>query len=375
MKIDDIKKEFIQFMEKVHTQYAYPKNFFACLMAILIEQHPITQDRIMELTRCSRTTVSQLLTQIQMNLPIKQVRIPGKRNKFYEYTSEPTDFMIDIFISNLESEEFKVDYIPPIIEEISPYSEKHPIFSNFKHFLETLYHHFSLYFDVLSKSREEFISIIKADKAVISKLKEYNKMQPEKIAKILKSQEIESDEPKSEMDPELFKTYIQFKRKYFQKIREVIGPLRSQKATYYVIIFQNILIEQEPITQEEIQDSTGYQRSIISDTLQILIQQGLVKVFRKPGDLKKYYQNTISGDQMVFNRFKRVSGYTKTVKTKIDSLIEQLKNFKDDSSEYQSTKTFFEKMYQAYDNAEQYIEALEIKFLSRFSKNYLTKDQ
>ncbi|MFX0066878.1 MAG: hypothetical protein ACFFC7_32495 [Candidatus Hermodarchaeota archaeon] len=367
--MDDIKKEFIRFMEELHTQYTYPKNFFGCLMAILIEHPPPHQKRIMELTGYKRTTVSETLTKIQMSLPLKQIKIPGERKKFYKYGDDPTSFMMDFLDVVLESEESKLDYIPPILEEVSKYSEKHPRFRNFELFLKTIYYQFNLYFNLLEESKEEFKGILKTGNIDSSKIQELNSSRSEEmtsfIQKILKPSKklVEFDESKSEMDKKLFEIYIQLKHRYYQKIREIMGPLRSQQAVYLPLIFQNILIEPEAVTQEEIEIATTLQRSIISEVLQFLVQQGLLKVFRKPGDLKKYYQNTISWSGLVLNRFKRFFGYTKLVKEKIKNLTEQLKTINDNSEEFHSLLTFFEKMYTAYDLSEQYVQSLQVKFL------------
>ncbi|MFX1255896.1 MAG: hypothetical protein ACFFCZ_30095 [Promethearchaeota archaeon] len=369
MRLDDIKKQFIRFMEDIHTHYAYPKNFFGCLMAILIEQRPTHQKRIMKLTGYSRTTVSETLTKIQMNLPLEQIRIPGERKKFYKYGDDPTSFMIDFLDVVLESKEVKMDYIPPILDEIKVYSEKHPRFRSFKRFLETIYYEFNLYFNLLEESKEEFKGILKTGNIDNSKIHELSSSRSEEmtsfIQKILEpsNQLVEFDESKSKMDTRLFETYIQLKHRYYQKIREVIGPLRSQQAVYLPIIYQNILIEPEPVTQEEIQIATTLQRSIISEVLQFLAQQGLVKVFKKPGDLKKYYTNTISWSGLVLNRFNRFFNYTKLVKEKINNLTEQLEIINDNSEEFDSLLAFFEKMYTAYDLIDQYVQGLQVKFL------------
>ena len=72
MNLDDIKRGFIQFMENMHGRLLFPKKYFGCMMAVFIEQKPVTQERIKELTGYSMTTISQMLNVIQMSIPLKK---------------------------------------------------------------------------------------------------------------------------------------------------------------------------------------------------------------------------------------------------------------------------------------------------------------
>ena len=121
MHTDDLKKAFIHLMEKSHQNLLFPKNFFGCLMAIFIDQQPITQDRIIELTGYSKTTISQSLNLIQMNFPINKIKKPKIRKKFYSISSPPRNFMLDVFKLIIKSYEGKVDFLLPLIDDVSPY--------------------------------------------------------------------------------------------------------------------------------------------------------------------------------------------------------------------------------------------------------------
>ena len=102
MHTDEIKKEFIQFMENIHEGLLFPKNFFGCMMAVFIEQKPTTQERIEELTGYSRATISQMLKLIQINYQLKKIKEPGIRKKYYTISEYITRAFAIYFNSNLK---------------------------------------------------------------------------------------------------------------------------------------------------------------------------------------------------------------------------------------------------------------------------------
>ena len=94
MNLDYIKKDFVMWMDKTHTGLLFPKNYFGCMIAILIEQEPIPQDRIIALTGYSRTTISQMLKMLQVNFPVTVIKKPGSRKKYFTIETGTREFMI-----------------------------------------------------------------------------------------------------------------------------------------------------------------------------------------------------------------------------------------------------------------------------------------
>ncbi|MFX0122988.1 MAG: hypothetical protein ACFFAE_05065, partial [Candidatus Hodarchaeota archaeon] len=94
MNTIDIKREFIKFMEEKHTGLFFPKKYFGCMMAVFIEQEPITQDNIKKLTNYSKTTISQMLKLLQVNFPLIQIKKPKIRKKYYSVNISTREFMI-----------------------------------------------------------------------------------------------------------------------------------------------------------------------------------------------------------------------------------------------------------------------------------------
>ncbi|MFX0061368.1 MAG: hypothetical protein ACFFC7_04215 [Candidatus Hermodarchaeota archaeon] len=369
MMVDELKKDFIVFMENLHEHYVFPKNYFGTLMAVFIEQQPVTQERIEYLTGYSRTTISQMLKLIRINFPLIQVKKPGKRKKFYEFNIDPTEFMINLFQRLLEFYKDRVDFLPPLIEEINPYAQKNARFLNFRNFMENFYRLSNLFFRLTSETAEEFTEIMRTGRIDASELPTLNLLRSpetvEFIQNLLTPPETPSnfEEPGSELEDSLVKLYTKFKHKYYQEVKRNLILVGSPNLLNFNIIATELLIEQRPITQEEIEASTNFHRSIISDTLKRLQSVGLVEVIKKPGHRKKHYQAIHSWDSLMFNKFTRNINYAEKAKNKIKTLIEQLETIKSNSNEYQSLLTFFKKIYNSFDLYEHYFHLLEAKYI------------
>ena len=169
-------------------------------------------------------------------------------------------------------------------------------------------------------------------------------------------------------DLSLLESYIELKYKYFQKLRENINPFYNQAIIAWTIILHEILIEQEPITQKQIQASTRFQRSIISDMLKILIDRDLVKIIKIQGDKKKYYQAKHSWYGLALNKFDRNIEYARNVRNYMKILIKKLEANKDDSEEYSTLDLFFEKIHKSYELLEQYLQSLKVIFIQTLMK-------
>ena len=117
MKLEKIKREFIQFMEEIHGGNLYPRNFFGCLIPILIEQGHVSQERIIELTGYSQATVSLTMQKIQLLMPVKTVKKVGDRKRYYEYPS-PNHFTLDLTYNRVNVQDVDTAFIEQILEQV-----------------------------------------------------------------------------------------------------------------------------------------------------------------------------------------------------------------------------------------------------------------
>jgi DNA-binding transcriptional regulator GbsR (MarR family) len=366
MSVEDIKKEFIHNMEEKHSGFLFPKKFFGCMMAVFIEQVPITQDRIEELTNYSKTTISQMLTLIQMKFPLKQIKKPGIRKKYYTIDITTRKFMFSIFMMIIDSYREKVEFMPLLIEEIQPYSLKHPKFDTLKLFLENYYKFSSLYMKLLLETTEELRILVDTGQINTSELSNFNILSsPEHQSKIQlllnPPNNSKSFTDQQIREPILLEQYNHFKQLFFQKFRENLTYSGSQKAMARAIIGTELLLEQRPLTQKEIEKATNFQRSTISDTLKLLLKIKMIELVKRPGDRKKYYVIVQSWDQRTINQFRRNVFYAIEMKDKINKWLEEAENFEKENSLF---NLFLKDIHHTYVQYEHYFRLLEVKYLN-----------
>ncbi len=368
MNTIDIKREFIKFMEEKHSNLLFPKNFFGCMMAVFIEQEPITQDRIKKLTNYSKTTISQILKLLQVNFPLVQIKKPKKRKKYYTINISTREFMITFLRTLIDVYKDKADFILPLIEEIKPYTKKHQKFRNFSEFLENSFKYSSLYINLLRDSADEFINLVKSGKIKIDNLITTDIMNsPENqlyIQSILNPPKYQTPVLVQRIgDIQLSKLYVQLKNKFYQKFRENLTSARSQTAIARTILGTELLLENRPLTQEELECATGFQRSTISDTLKSLLNMKMIQLIKKPKDRKKYYMIVQSWDTRTINRLRLNIGYAIEMKEGISDFIEIAKQI-DTGEDVKSLLLFFQEIYYSYEQFEQYFKLLELKYLN-----------
>ncbi len=364
-------------MEEKHSNLLFPKKYFGCMMAIFIEQEPITQNRIKTLTNYSKTTISQVVKLLQLNFPIIQLKKPKKRKKYYTINITTKEFMITFLRMLIEADKDKADFIPPLIEEIKPHIKKHQKFQNFHEFLENSLKFGSLYLNLLTDSTEELSTLIKTGRIEKKGSSETDlKHSPEYegfIQSLRKPPEMQISLTLQRIeDKQLSKTYIQLKEKFFKGFRENLTSARSQTAIARTILGTELFLENRPLTQEELERTTGFQRSIISDTLKLLVKMKMVQLIKKPGDRKNYYLMVQSWDTRTINRMRMNIGYAQEMKKVMREFIEITQQI-DTEEENKALLVFFQEIHHCYEQFEQYFKLLEKKFLKIRLKEYLTK--
>ena len=326
------------------------------------------KERIEELTNYSKTTISQMLTLIQIKFPLKQHKKPGIRKKYYSIDISARKFMLTVLKMIIDSYKDKVDFMPPLIEEIQPYTQKHPKFVTLKTFLENYYKFSYLYMQLLSETTEELSDLVDTGQINASELSNYNILSsPEHQTKIQLLMN-PPNKPKSFTDqqirePSLLEQYNHFKRIFFQKFRENLTYSGSQKAMARAIIGTELLLEQRPLTQEEIEKATNFQRSTISDTLKLLLKIKMIELVKRPGDRKKYYMIIQSWDRRTINQFKINVFYAVEMKDKISKWVEEVRTETIDK-ENSPFFLFLKDIHHTYVQYEHYFRLLEVKYLN-----------
>ena len=138
MTLDKIKRDFIRYMEEVRSGEPYAKNFIGCLVSIIIEPEPASQERIMELTGYSQATVSLTLQKLQLLMPIRKIRKIGDRKHYYAYDGSPERFVLDLWQMRVETQAIDIKQIETMIERIEDKANMSPALKRFFHYLKNM---------------------------------------------------------------------------------------------------------------------------------------------------------------------------------------------------------------------------------------------
>ncbi|WP_371804951.1 hypothetical protein [Candidatus Lokiarchaeum ossiferum] len=379
MGIEEIKKEFILLMEEAHQGLLFPKNYFGCMMAIFIEQEPVTQDRIEELTGYSKTTISQIIKLIQMNIQLEKLKKPKIRKKFYSIETPPREFMLKFLRRIMDSYQNRADFVPPLIEEILPYVDKHIRFRNFYVFLKNLYASSALYINLIVETSKELEDLIYTGQIQGTSLLNNNLMSSPENLKYL--QEImKPPQPSNSiaenpiLSDELSEIFFSIKNRFYQQLNANLTLNESQFMSARRMIATELLLENRPLTQEDIEKSTHFARSLISDVLALLLNWKMIQVIKKPHDRKNYYLMNQSWDVRMINRLRVNKKYADDLSQKIILLIEKA-NEELQSDKRDALVDILEQIKHSFFQYGQYFKFLELKYLNDRVQKHLDEEK
>ncbi len=335
MDIDDAKKKFIRKMDDIHSNIMYPKFYFGCLMAIISESEPVTQERIMELTGYSRGYVSLTLKQLQMNLPIRTIKKPGKRKKFITYAGSPVSYLLDLLSSRIMKPDFDSSFLSGIASELDHLRKIDDNAERFNDFVHNLILHDEIHREIREIALQELGHAFKVGSFLKNVL-------TFKLDKEVATFFTTFDENRVDFNctRDMVKThtakYTQLKDEYFQSFRETLSPLFRASANNYSLVLHEVLIE-ECSTQESIEKSTKLPQSTISELLKQLIGEGYIAKKRIKGHRRVLYYPKASLTSLILLRFDRLDRYSSMVLASLDDILDMIENSKSkDVEEFRS---------------------------------------
>ncbi|MFX1507498.1 MAG: hypothetical protein ACFFDC_15550, partial [Promethearchaeota archaeon] len=242
-------------------------------------------------------------------------------------------------------------------------------------FLRKYYEYSTLYITLLSDTAEEFNNLILTGE--VTKDWHSSDFKDNENHKFIKELLTPPKKPFSFSinrieDKQLSQVYNQLKQTFYQKFRENLTSARSQSAIARAVIGTELLLERRPLTQEEIEKATKFQRSTISDTLKLLLNMKMVQLVKKPGDRKKYYVIIQSWDTRTLNRIRTNIGYALEMQKK-NSYFYEITNQITTDKDVKSLLVFFQHVRQSYEQFKQYFKLIEVKFLNIRLKEYLAQ--
>lgn len=332
-------------MERVHSAIAYPRNFFGVLSALLIEDSPVTQDRVMQLTGYSRATVSLSLQKIQLVMSVHVTKIQSDRRNYYSFGGCPEDFILRIMEARTDAPDIDVDATAFLAEKAEariPQDDSYKRLS--KHFLEVT-QLVSAIFDVrkrsigplakaLRRNGVEGVVISASLKQELSRLKAFQKV----------SYDVNGDE-KDLSEKEDPSGYLELKQEYFHVLRRSLNPLYSQRLAHRLVVIHDVMIE-GTTTQEQIRDSTGLPRSTVSEQLRLGVDEGILQVETIEGSRVKQYRPGVSLVELLMAHYRRSAVYAATVSDKIQSLVRKLDDNEDETKRLRERLRQLERAYE-----------------------------
>jgi len=317
MSLEHIKREFIQFMEEIHSGNPYPRNFYGCLIPIIIEPGPVSQERIMELTGYSQATISMAIQKIQLRMPVKTVKKIGDRKRYYEYSSHK-GFIIDLTHNRVNVQDVDIASIEPLLDKVQHAYQKNKIYKRFLDYLKNLLMYLKLIHEIRATSANQLEHILDGEKFDRSDLYDSSVLASGPLADFIQKMREASTEYNEKYKPvtDTPKEYEIIKSEFFSRIKSNFNPLYSQVLANQFNVIHSVILDRYT-TQEEIERSTLLPRSTVSEMLQQAVKRGIIRVRKKKGSRIKYYEPAILFPDLMLSYFDRAAQYIQTMRNQL----------------------------------------------------------
>lgn len=371
MNLEKIKCEFIEYMELVHGANQYPRNFFGCLLSIIIESEPVSQERIMELTGFSQATVSLAIQKIQLLMPIRALRKVGDRKLYYMYEGAPEGFLLDLLQRRVDVQDIDIHLIEKMLLNHRERSTGTPSDERFLTYLNNMMLYHSHIHELRRSGIESFRHFLETKSFDDLDLKDSKLLRKGALADFLsqlKTISLNNISSHSFREGELIES-LPLKIEYFTSIKATLNPLYSQNLANRLIVMHSVLLE-GCTSQERIEKSTLLPRSTISEILTQLVKRGIIKVTRKEGSRIKLYQPTISLSELMLSSIDRVVEYESVVMIRLSEFISMTRKIHPISSDTKQFLAFLRKLKKAYSFAEKFSKNMKVELVIKLKEEF-----
>ncbi|MHA1443508.1 MAG: hypothetical protein ACTSR4_01995 [Candidatus Hodarchaeales archaeon] len=337
-----IKIDYIQYMMQVYKVMAYDEATIAILFSLLIESPKYLASKDLEtLTGFAGSTISETLSKIKTSMgdfPILFTKKPKDRTKYYYTPVSFEFFMKRNFLIMTEATELSLDFIPPLVARLDALSDSSASIAHMRETIVFFYSAVYYYNEIFGKT-------------------------PALLEEILKNPDIDLNLSAlaKEVKVPPFQTYsipegdnlLAIKQSFISSMmslsRELLGGNEELVATFLALMLEN-----EPITQNEIIKIGKSSRTQVSRALVMMEELKIVEISKKPGDRKKYYKSASSLQDYGGGKLKRVLGYYSQIqmmmRTKFLPDLEKIDpNGKVEEQEKIKLKLFFEENLHFFD--------------------------
>ncbi|MBU7033297.1 MAG: hypothetical protein HXS53_12265 [Theionarchaea archaeon] len=371
MKIDELKRELVKYMEETHRR-RYHRNFFGCLTALLVEDGPVTQERIMELTGYSKASVSLTLHKLQLTLPVKTLKIMGDRRHYYEYRGGPEQFLVDILERRTEVPDIDLELIHTIHENVIAKVKEHPSYEKLESYLRELHLFLRLMHSIRKKNFNKFKTTLKSGSFQELNFPEASDLNYRQIKNFLNDKMTsgkDSTTKNGDTKDKLPRDYIELKREYFRSIKTGLNPLYAQSVANLLLVVHDVIIE-KATTQEAIRDSTRLPRSTISDVVSFACDEGIIQVKKVYGSRTRIYIPVLSLLELILNYYDNACVYASTIRKKICDLLNRLEDITPQTPEFMNFNEKLIKLERAYVITEKFTTRAKAEFIEELMNEY-----
>ncbi len=366
MSLEKTKRAFIRWMEEVHGGDPYPRNFYGCLLSIMVEPEPVSQERIMELTGFSQATVSLAIQKIQLLFPIRIMKKVGERKHYYEYDA-PDRFSLDLTQRRTEVQDLDTRFIVPILEKAKMEMKKEPSLRRFVDYLTNLLLYLNLIHEIRRNNAKMFEQAMEDGSLNTKDVLPIGALKRKPLSDFLVNLKeasngyeiplVTEDSPPSDL-----------KRKYLTGVKSNFNPLFSQALANQYMVAHAVLLEGSA-TQEQIEHLTQLPRSTISEVLSQIKKRGVVKVTKKKGSRIKYYQPGVLFSQLMLGYFDNAARY-------IDNMERRLSEFASKTRKLRKTEQskkfldIIQSLKRAYSFALSLSHDMKVRMVMRLKEEY-----
>ncbi|MHA1960613.1 MAG: hypothetical protein ACW99U_10290 [Candidatus Thorarchaeota archaeon] len=345
MKLEKVKRDFISYMEKVHGANPYPRNLFGCLMSVMIESEPVSQERIMELTGYSQATISLTIQKLQLLLPIRTVKKKGDRKRYYVYDDAPTSFVLDLLQRRVDVQDIDPKLIESMLDKVRKRADQDQELAQFETYLDNMKLYLALIHEIRSASVEPFAQALASGSLEGLTLQDASVLKKGELADFITTLKEITSVSEHEIPVENGRhDLLLLKNEYFTGIKTSLNPLFSQAIANQLVVVHSVLLE-GCTTQEQIEQTTLLPRSTISEVLTHAAKRGIIKV---SGSRPKQYESAISISDLMLASFDRVADYISLVKTRLSEFVTVARRVRPESSEVTEFLKFLVGLENAY---------------------------
>ncbi|UCE09963.1 MAG: hypothetical protein JSW61_13475 [Candidatus Thorarchaeota archaeon] len=371
MTLEKIKREFVDYMERSRATEPYPRKFFGCLISIIIETEPTSQERIMELTGYSQAAVSLILQRIQLVMPLKTTRKLGDRKHYYAYEGTLEGFILDLWQRRLEAQAIDPVLVETMLQKVRKKVDNDHVFVRFLDYLQNVQLYMILVQEMRNAAIETFRHASDTGSFDTLSLQDAEVLEKGTLAdflSIFRAASLESDINDSCYEDAL-EDYTLLKSEYFTSIKTNLPSLYSQAVANQIVVLHAVMLD-GCTTQERLEKSTLLPRSTISEVLAQSVRAGIVEVVKKEGSRTKLYRSRISFVGFMLNYYDRLERQVSEGTARISEFIQSTRKIRPQTSDTKKFLDTLKRLEKAYSFTLRFSESSKVEMVTRLREEY-----